>query len=271
MTTTIAKKGSIDQQIAASRRKIIRLVLNHVGQMILIIRKSYQFHGCAGFGHEPQPEEYTLTRDLNLGVIAGAEEMGSHGIEINTFNRCFLSFNEYVDRWQEITANMSIQWEELFDLGKPVYPSDQRGEADKKYAEQIYIESKGISGSKPDLALEVAIGNKEVEKHFRRVQRNGERDFPIHYIKAIESLKLNVAIPPDFLQILKKKQEIVILRLLDEEGINERDKCDQVIKAIYLGMDKPPWEYSYTKEPGMTVAVTSEFIRRQCKKFKVDI
>ncbi len=83
-------------------------------------------------------------------------------------------------------ANLIIQWEELFNLGKPV-------------------ESKGECGGKPDLALEVAIGNKEVEKYFRKMQREGERDSPVHYIKAVELLKLNVIVPPDFLQILKKK------------------------------------------------------------------
>ena len=81
-----------------------------------------------------------------------------------------------------------------------------------------------------------------------------------------------MAIQPDFLQILKKKQEVVILRLLsDGEGINERDRYDQLTKAIYLGMGRASWKFSYVKEPGMTVAVTSEFIRKQCKKFKVEI
>ena len=46
-------------------------VREHQGKFVLMVHRDESFHGCTGFGHEPEPREYSLDEEVCLAVIRG--------------------------------------------------------------------------------------------------------------------------------------------------------------------------------------------------------
>ncbi len=132
----------------------------HKEEMVVVVSREYRFHGCTGFGHEPQLHEYRLDIDFQLGIIAelGIETAPDCVIIHTTGNHFF--WNSYSRKWMEIKGEILIPDHKFSDLQKPVYAPDEEFERQQRENER-----RGFKDA--DYAMEIIIGNSEVEKYLQ--------------------------------------------------------------------------------------------------------
>lgn len=134
------------------------------GELLLVVSRYYDFPGCSG-RHEPRPEDYMLTADYYLGVIASPflveEDIPSAKFCVQV-GKCW-SWAKYSSDWKEC-AVIHPWRNSLEELDTPIYAPDEARNHSQRQAE-----AKGERD--PDYGLEVIIGLADIEEYLRERTR----------------------------------------------------------------------------------------------------
>lgn len=211
----IARYGFLDDGIEATYRALEARLCQHVGEFILMIVKQEIFFGCTGFGQKPRDRDFLLTEHFYLGVLKdGALVLNIAGgkCEIPTGNyaECL---NLLSEKSELVEENLNSRWGYDFgiDLDRPIKRRNPMARLQKK----------------PDLKLELKVGDEEVRAWFE--QRNGPH--LVIFQKSAQLLGRPIA---EFLQLsaeLQRRREAIAKRLIGL--VKERDQLKKKIAQIF--------------------------------------
>ena len=141
----------------------LKRLAEHEGEMLLVATRHWAFNGCIGMGRgEPRPEDQSLNVRFELGIIAEPFVEGSSGGWMGStfFVRATQPWSivPHGKEWKQREGrHIVLIHHTLKQQGQPIYaPDAQRASSQRRKEEE---------GSRdPDYALEVIIGNAEVEE-----------------------------------------------------------------------------------------------------------
>lgn len=159
----LSKYGFLDDELEKTYRDLQTKTAKHLDEFLMVIAKSEEFHGCAGFGHRPRPEEYRLEIYLYLGVVKAPglvldSRSGRYEFKMPR-HACYSTY----------TRNASVS---IYDINSSIFWARDLGFSLKKPLECKNPYNRTYFGE--SLVLDLKIGDEEVNAWFK--EQNGRYD-----------------------------------------------------------------------------------------------
>ncbi len=216
----IARYGFLNEPLETVYRNLEARIGQHVGELVLMVVKEENFHGCAGFGYRPKDEDYVVDEHRYLGVL----KLGS--LVLNPADgKCEFPTGNYVGCYDALHENVELVEGNItshyfrdfgFNLNKPLECRNPMARFQREL----------------DLELEVKVGDAEVIAWF-------EKQDGCHLVvfqKAAQLLGRPVAESPKLVAEFQQRREAVGNRLT--KLVRERDQLKEKIARIFGAVER---------------------------------
>ena len=272
----IMAQGAPNEEVEKIYRELEAKIAAHVGEFILLVGRSYEFHGCTGFGYKPRPREYVLEEYICLGILNGPKLLFNF-----KDSQCEIPTSKYARPWRQEEVRvedgniknhcigvLGLYWS-ILELGKLAKIKNNYG---------IDLDLEFMALPQPEnLKLEIKIGDVEVDAWFKEHKRHEKTyqklckalgrialETPEIKEKQKETLKIlaeltqeyknnlsEIRDATEFLRFQKDKSNIVLIEQFANSSINpekirklaeklqqlHRDISEKIVEAIRLGLN----------------------------------
>ncbi len=235
----IVARGAPNPETENIYRELEAKIAKHDGEFILLVGRSYEFHGCTGFGHTPQPHEYVLETNICLGILNGKEII----FNFEDHPNCEIPTSKYARPWGGVREEMKVEKENIKDstigvlglywsileLGKPAKIVTQFGRSIDPPVDSM----EAFNGWRPEQnpKLEIKIGDVEVDAWFKANKR-----YEKTYGKMQKALERIAQETPE----IKERQEQIIKEIseLTKRYRNLWAETEKIANAMVFKEDK---------------------------------